>query len=483
MKLRILLKDKNDLLLIAPPSEEVKIGDIIKSNDVLSQVLDLSFADLPGIMEHILRQSLIPNSNISSDIQPEVKTIIESLSDQKLVRTKIRGQIKQNGGNLELLPGLTEFNISREKTTPELYPPRALFTLLNLTSNKESIAHTLGREPIPFTFSLDKMGINLITGQKGSGKSYFSKRLLLKLLEACVFTIVFDVNGEYEKLHLREDGNLNDYAASIRILDTRINTPSGIMLPFGIPLNEITAEQFCDYLGIESDPMAQATYLFWNQNRGQNFSLNEFEQWINDPNNGLNDKVIGGLQSRINYARTLNIFRPVDVLGIIRNLTSNNTGGILVIKLSNLENRIREIIVKLIQKWLIKIIDQQILTSAALFLEEAQMYASHDEIKDLLTRMRHIGIYPTFITNDPQTLPDEVFSLADNLISFRFKSEKILSHLAKTGMVDLDTISTLSNLQPKQCLAVGSFTNFFPLFLEVDRQEGVTMAGETRPLL
>lgn len=482
--MRILLKNQNDLLLIAPPSEKVSIGDIFRSENILSQVLDIDFADLQGIMEHILRQSLIPNANVSTDIQPEVKTILESLSDQKLVRTKIRGQIKQDGENSVLLPGLTEFDVSREKTLPKLFSPRDLFNILDLSSDGNSIAHTLGNEPIPFTFSLDKMGINLITGQKASGKSYFCKRLLLKLLEAGIFTIVFDINGEYERLHLQEDGTTeNDYADSIRILDTNITTPTGRLLPFGIPLSEITAEQFCNYLGIETDPMTQATYLFWNQNRGQVFGLPEFEAWINDPNNHINDRVVGGLQSRINFARTLNIFRPVDILGIIREITENNSGGILIIKLSQHETRLRQILVKLIQRWLIRIIDEGILASAVLYLEEAQMYASHEEIRDLLTRMRHIGVYPTFITNDPQTLPDEVFSLADNLISFRFKSEKVLAHLAKTGMVDSDTIKTLSNLQPKQCLAVGNFTRSFPLFLEIDRQEGVSMDGETIPLL
>jgi len=328
------------------------------------------------------------------------------------------------------------------------------------------------------------MGINLITGQKGSGKSYFSKRLLLKLLEAGVFTIVFDVNGEYERLHLQEDETTeNDYADSIRILDTHTNTPTGRLLPFGIPLSEITAEEFCDHLGIETDPMTQKIFIFWNQHRGQTFGLPELEAWINDHHNVDNDRVRDGLQSRINFARTLNIFRPVDILGIIRDITGNGSGGVLVIKLSRHGTNVRHILVKLIQKWLIRIIDEGLLSSASLYLEEAQMYASHEEIKDLLTRMRHIGVYPTFITNDPQTLPDEVFSLADNLISFRFKSEKILSHLSKTGMVDSDTIKTLSNLQPKQCLVVGNFTNSFPILLEIDGQEGVLMDGETKPLL
>jgi len=44
---------------------------------------------------------------------------------------------------------------------------------------------------------VDKLGINLITGMKGSGKSYLAKRLLSKLIDQNILTVVFDLNAEY----------------------------------------------------------------------------------------------------------------------------------------------------------------------------------------------------------------------------------------------------------------------------------------------
>jgi hypothetical protein len=67
------------------------------------------------------------------------------------------------------------------------------------------------------------------------------------------------------------------------------------------------------------------------------------------------------------------------------------------------------------------------INSISLFLEETQLYVGHTEkFLDLLTRIRHIGIFPTFLLHMilQQTLPDEVFSQLDNnMIAFLFKNE------------------------------------------------------------
>ena len=93
-------------------------------------------------------------------------------------------------------------------------------------------------------------------------------------------------------------------------------------------------------------------------------------------------------------------------------------------------------IMKSIEKWL-----KDKPKGMSLFLEEAQNYVEKgDDMRDLLTRMRHIGFFPTFITNDPTTLPSEVLSLADNIISFKFDSDMDRNHLARSGKIDDDII-------------------------------------------
>ena len=126
--MRILYKKDRDLYLIGRPDESVLIGDTIESGGILSQVIDLQFADLPGILEHILRQSMIPREEMTREILPDVERMLETLTDQKLIRTKIRG--RRNEGSFER--GIGDFGISREKTTPKIFQHNELFGLLEI---------------------------------------------------------------------------------------------------------------------------------------------------------------------------------------------------------------------------------------------------------------------------------------------------------------------------------------------------------------
>lgn len=76
-----------------------------------------------------------------------------------------------------------------------------------------------------------------------------------------------------------------------------------------------------------------------------------------------------------------------------------------------------------------------------------------------------------------------VFTLLDNLIAFMFRNEDELRQLAKSGLIDLKSISALKHLENRQCIAVGGITSNDPIFGEVNPQTGVVMEGETRKLV
>ena len=119
--MRILYKKDSDLFFIGTPDEKVLVGDSIDSNGLISQVLDIAYADLPGILEHILRQSMIPKDQVTREILPDVKRTLETLTDQKLIITKIRGHREDNA----IQRGIGHFDVSREKTKQSINGPSA----------------------------------------------------------------------------------------------------------------------------------------------------------------------------------------------------------------------------------------------------------------------------------------------------------------------------------------------------------------------
>ena len=169
------------------------------------------------MLEHILRKSLIAESETEEHVQPELQSVVDSLTDQKLARAKIRGHLEQEktnkGAKRTFKTGLSEFNISRAKAAVQILPQDALFDSLNLAFPATcDLGVTLSSDRTNFDILLDRLGINLITGMKGSGKSYLAKRLLLKLIDNNVLTIVFDLNAEYLNLRKADERTPSRYA-------------------------------------------------------------------------------------------------------------------------------------------------------------------------------------------------------------------------------------------------------------------------------
>jgi len=219
---------------------------------------------------------------------------------------------------------------------------------------------------------------------------------------------------------------------------------------------------------------------FWNQHANEQFGLPELTTFANGLTDRRDEAVRLTILDRVRTAESMRMFGAMDWNQILEN---HRDGGAIIINLAREHSNHRSIMVtfvlRSVERWV-----RERQKGIALFLEEAQNYVEGDEkFRDLLTRMRHIGALPTFITNDPLTMPQEVLSLADNLICFHFESDLILNHLSKSGKIDNATLKNLRSLERGQCLCVGEFTHSFPLFLQINKQEGVKMMGETKRLV
>ena len=484
----LLTKEADDLWIVFSPQEKLRLGDTLKIDEIVAQVIDIQFADLPGVLQHILRRSLIPKSETEERIQPEVKSIVDSLADQKVALAKIRGRIVEvddGRGNKtkSFRTGISEFNLSRTKSQIEIMSQDELLQSLGLKSTATSeFANTLSTEAKGYAIPAERLGINLITGMKGSGKSYAAKKVLLELIKRRVLTLVFDVNSEYLNLWKRSENEPNEYMNYIRILTPHLRTAKASELPFAIPLNEISYDDFAKYLNVqEGTPTYQGLVQFWRQQAGKQFDLNDLEEYVSKVENVPMEPVRIALQGRVAAAKASGLFGPSSLTSLIQEL--HESGGAIIFNLSRISRWERSIIVESVLRKLSDLGHSNAIRAVSLFLEEAQLYVEPENMVNILTRMRHVGVFPTFITNDPRTLPDEVFTLLDNLIAFAFRNEDELRQLAKSGLIDTGTVNALKNLENKQCVAVGSITSNYPIFLEVKAQPGVVMGGESRKLV
>jgi DNA helicase HerA-like ATPase len=110
--------------------------------------------------------------------------------------------------------------------------------------------------------------------------------------------------------------------------------------------------------------------------------------------------------------------------------------------------------------------------------EEAHLYLGETYWEDIVTRMRHLGIFPIFITNQPDTIPELVYRQADNIFLFNFSNEGDLERLSKISRVDSDTVKTIGKtLPPRHCLLLGKMVSDIPLVLAVRNSDLATMGA------
>ena len=88
-----------------------------------------------------------------------------------------------------------------------------------------------------------------------------------------------------------------------------------------------------------------------------------------------------------------------------------------------------------------------------LFAEEAHLYVRDTYWEDIITRMRHFGIYATFITNQPDAINDGIYRQVDNIFLFNFTNDNDLDKISKVSLADRDTIRSIVKTLPQRLLA------------------------------
>ena len=470
--MRIYRKEADEVQLIAFPDEHVQKGDYFviedpaQSRGLLVQAIDLQYANVPGVLEDILRDVMTDGELSGEDVDPlNISSQVDALKDTRLAVCKIRGTIAQDGS----LSPSTSWLPSR--TASKIRPYAVNRLIMNGGKMPVKLGHNDG-EPISVDASGLDGGLNIITGRKGSGKSHLAKLLLLSMAGWGAPCIVLDVNGEYINLHKSKDGRQS--SARLTVLAPR----SGL----NFSMSKLGLRTVAGVLSHALDLPATSSKVFttiWKDLEARGdltlpTVIQAVQSW------SCHDSVREALTSRLQVLMESGLFDEANPLTEERILHTIEGGGVLVVNLKNQSQIVRRILVEIFLGELTKILSSNWLKAAFLFAEEAHLYLRDTYWDDIVTRMRHIGLFTTFITNQPDTVQEAIYRQADNVFIFNFTNEHDIEAIGKVAKADSDTIRYLvRGIPTRRCLLLGNVVKDLPLMVDVEQLDVRTM-GETR---
>jgi len=155
-------------------------------------------------------------------------------------------------------------------------------------------------------------------------------------------------------------------------------------------------------------------------------------------------------------------------------------GGALILNLRDISLVDRQIVVEYVLGKLVELLTQWKIRAVFLFAEEAHLYLRETYWDDIVTRMRHFGVFTTFVTNQPNTIRENIYRQADNIFLFNFTNEHDLEVVSRATKVDAETVKSIGrDLPPHHCLVLGSAVKDFPIVVKVRALDIQTM-GQTR---
>jgi hypothetical protein len=301
--------------------------------------------------------------------------------------------------------------------------------------------------------------------------------LITSLLQYKAVVVVLDLNGEYAGLGLTSDGKRNAYYNRIHVLTPAQNFKVALkQLHLNVILNILIHA-----LHLPGTSAREFRRIWQFLKEKGNLTLHELGEAIRNWN--CNQNVRDALFSR--YYALVNSGFFTDNVAEATLLEeclfkAREEGGAIIVNLRNTSPIDRQIVVEYVLGKLVELLTSWRLKAVFLFAEEAHLYLRETYWDDIVTRMRHFGIFTTFITNQPDTIRENIYRQADNIFLFNFTNEHDLEVVSRAARVDAETVKSIArDLPPHHCLVLGKVVRDFPIVVKVRAIDVKTM-GETR---
>ena len=479
--MKLYKKEGNIVQILSFPNENVEKGDYLLIEDadagkaLIAQVIDVQFANIPGILEELLRG--LPDGGEliqGEDFDPlEIAPHITYIQDASLLICKIRATAE----NENLSPS-SSWLPSRSQSTIRKLPIPMLLKLARVDGKLPiQLGATKDASPLIIDASALDGKLNIITGKKETGKSHLSKLLISSLVGYKATVIVFDLNGEYLSLGMTADGKRNAYYDKIHVL-----TPSQ---NFRISLKQLNLHVLLDILihalHLPGTSAREFRRIWQSLKERDMLNMHELGEAIRNwhCNQHVKDALFSRYYALVNSGFFTDNVAEATLLEECL-LKAKEQGGAIIINLRNTSMIDRQIVVEYLLGKLVELLTSWKLKAVFLFAEEAHLYLRETYWDDIVTRMRHFGIFTTFITNQPDTIRENIYRQADNIFLFNFTNEHDLEVVSRAARVDAETVKSIAkDLPPHHCLVLGKVVKDFPMVVKVKALDVKTM-GETR---
>ena len=129
---------------------------------------------------------------------------------------------------------------------------------------------------------------------------------------------------------------------------------------------------------------------------------------------------------------------------------------------------------------MVDLLERSLIKPIFLFAEEAHLYVKDTYWEDIITRMRHFGIFTTFVTNQPDALSDGIYRQVDNIFLFNFMNDADLEKISRVSLIDTETVkSVVRTLPQRNCLIIGKVVREMPIVMNVKGAD-MMVYGETK---
>ncbi len=337
------------------------------------------------------------------------------------------------------------------------------------------LGNTVQRERIVFD-AYYFQGITLIIGKKGSGKSHLSKLILKELVKKGCRMIVFDINDEYSSLTAQIEGDRGENVERI----TRLNPGENLKFNLEYVGMDVIYDVLTGPLRLPEISAIAFRNIWSSLERKNSLKITELVKAVNSENNPY---VREALYRRIRQIVETGIFNDDEKEPVLQRLINEiNNGGALIVNLKKTDQIARIITVQTILSKLQNMLEKGE-PPVWLIAEEAHFYIPKASLEDIVSRIRHIGLYQIYVTNSPQFLPEMIIRQADNLFLFKLVDKRDIEYISPAANLDCETLNYIVKSLPfRRCLVTGELTKNYPLILEISSTK-IFESGETRLFL